>query len=41
MSREAYSVLTGGDGRKTITAFGVDDFGLLILLIGLVMVLVN
>jgi hypothetical protein len=26
MSREAYSVLTGGDGRKTITAFAVEVF---------------
>jgi hypothetical protein len=26
MSRASYSVLTGGDGRKTITAFGVDCF---------------
>ncbi len=28
MSRDAYSVLTGGGGRKTATAFGVDVFDL-------------
>lgn len=27
MSRDSYSVLTGGDGRKAIIAFGVDVIG--------------